>query len=91
MTSKPSSCSSAATTDESTPPDMATTTRVDRGGLAKSRLFTRYPECGSERRAGAARRGPFSYRQDGAARKREAEWRLETTLMGKSNGGRASC
>src|SRR5262249_34308261 len=40
MTSKPSALSSAAVTEESTPPDMATTTRVSRGEPSTSRLLS---------------------------------------------------
>src|SRR5215510_14828426 len=39
-TSKPSALSSAAVTEESTPPDMATTTRVSRGEPSTSRLLS---------------------------------------------------
>src|SRR5262245_15696535 len=40
MTSKPSALSKAAVTEESTPPDMATTTRVSRGEPSTSRLLS---------------------------------------------------
>src|ERR1700732_816526 len=39
MTSKPCSLSNAATTEESTPPDIATTTRVCDAGLLNPRLL----------------------------------------------------
>src|SRR6266850_8006086 len=38
-TSYPSDLNSAAVTEESTPPDMATTTRVSCGGPSRSRLL----------------------------------------------------
>src|SRR5690349_18812636 len=44
-TSKPCSVSSAAVTELSTPPDMATTTRQSRSGLSTPSAFIQPPPC----------------------------------------------
>src|SRR3954454_16479884 len=51
-TSQPSRFRTAATTEESTPPDIATTTRVAAGSFGRSRLLSMGRSCGLERPLG---------------------------------------